>query len=157
MSGADYGRSLTGFSVNLMVREIGPALRFAKEIVGAAIIYSDADFAAVQACGTQWMLHADHCYDKHPMLSLVNNQVPRGRGVELRLHGMDPDDAQAAAERCGYQVRPIRRMASEKFICWMTMAMYGCLIGHSSRSYDPHPRYPRRLGKVGRQANINAT
>ena len=104
MSGADYGRSLTGFSVNLMVREIGPALRFAKEIVGAAIIYSDADFAAVQACGTQWMLHADHCYDKHPMLSLVNNQVPRGRGVELRLHGMDPDDAQAAAERCGYQV-----------------------------------------------------
>lgn len=104
MSGADYGRSLTGFSVNLMVREIGPALRFAKEIVGAAIIYSDADFAAVQACGTQWMLHADHCYDKHPMLSLVKNQVPRGRGVELRLHGMDPDDAQAAAERCGYQV-----------------------------------------------------
>lgn len=104
MSGADYGRSLTGFSINLMVREIGPALRFAKEIVGAAIIYSDADFAAVQACGTQWMLHADHCYDKHPMLSLVKNQVPRGRGVELRLHGMDPDDAQAAAERCGYQV-----------------------------------------------------
>ena len=104
MSGADYGRSLTGFSVNLLVKQIAPAVRFAKEVIGATVIYSDADFAAVQAGDTQWMLHADHCYDKHPMSGLVVEHTPRGRGIELRLHGMDPDAVQAIAERDGYRV-----------------------------------------------------
>ncbi len=93
MSGADYGRSLAGLSVNLLVRQIEPALRFAREVLGAEVIYADADFAAMQACGTQWMLHADHCYDKHPMRGVVANDMPRGCGVELRLHGLDPDAA----------------------------------------------------------------
>ena len=104
MSGADYGRSLSGFSVNLLVKKIEPALRFAQEIIGATVIYSDVDFAVVQACGTQWMLHADHCYDKHPVMTLVSEDTPRGRGIELRLHGLNPDQAQATAETLNYQV-----------------------------------------------------
>ncbi len=104
MTGADYGRSLAGLSINLLVRQVEPAVRFAREVLGAAVVYVDADFAVLQACGAQWMLHADHCYDKHPMRGVVAGDAPRGRGVELRLHGLDPDAAEAAARRCGYTV-----------------------------------------------------
>jgi catechol 2,3-dioxygenase-like lactoylglutathione lyase family enzyme len=104
MSGADYGRSLSGFSVNLMVRQVQPALRFAREVLGADVVYADPDFAVLQACGAQWMLHADHCYDQHPMFRIVSGLRERGRGIELRLHGRDPDAAERVARQHGYTV-----------------------------------------------------
>lgn len=104
MSGADYGRSLSGMSINLLVRQMAPALRFAREVLRAEVVYADVDFAVLQACGMQWMLHADHCYDQHPMRHAVAGDAPRGQGVELRMHGINPDEAEAAARRCGYRV-----------------------------------------------------
>lgn len=104
MTGADYGRTLAGLSINLLVRSIDPAVRFAQVVLAAEVVYADPDFAVLQAHGSQWMLHADHCYDQHALAATVAGDVPRGRGVELRLHGCDPDRAEQAARAHGYAV-----------------------------------------------------
>ena len=44
-----------------------------------------------------WMIHADHTYDSHPLNATLAKLAHRGGAVELRLHGCDPDKAQAHA------------------------------------------------------------
>ena len=104
MSGADYGRSLRGLSVNLLVRDIGVAIPFHREVLGAEVIYTDPDFGVFRHGAVEWMLHADHTYLEHPLHETLANGQHRGIGAELRLHGCDPDAAEAAARRLGFTV-----------------------------------------------------
>ena len=104
MSGADYGRSLAALTVNLLVKDIAATLAFQREVLAAVVVYADVDFAAVSGHGAQWMFHADHTYDRHPLHAVVAGAARRGAGVELRLHGCDPDRAEAAARRQGFAV-----------------------------------------------------
>lgn len=104
MPAADYGRSLRGLTVNLLVSDMQAALRFQREVLQAEVVYSDPDFAVSSVAGAEWMLHADHTYDKHPMGRTVENQPRRGLGIELRVHGCDPDAAERAARELGYTV-----------------------------------------------------
>jgi hypothetical protein len=50
------------------------------------------------------MLHADHTYLDHPLHASLGEDMPRGVGAELRLHGRHPDEAEAAARRLGFTV-----------------------------------------------------
>lgn len=50
------------------------------------------------------MLHADHTYLDHPLHASLCADTPRGGGAELRLHGRNPDEAEAAARRLGFTV-----------------------------------------------------
>jgi catechol 2,3-dioxygenase-like lactoylglutathione lyase family enzyme len=100
----EYGRSLESLSINLLVRDIEKALRFQREVLSATVIYSDPDFAALQGFGAGWMLHADHTYEGHALEGVLAGVSQRGAGVELRLHGCDPDKAEASARRLGYTV-----------------------------------------------------
>ncbi len=104
MPAREYGRSLRAMSVNLLVKDIDSALMFEEQVLGASRVYADPDFAVLRACGAEWMLHADHAYDKHPMGRTVEGAAPRGAGIELRLHGCDPDKAEAAARKLGFRV-----------------------------------------------------
>jgi catechol 2,3-dioxygenase-like lactoylglutathione lyase family enzyme len=104
MSGAEYGRSLVALTVNLLVKDVAATLAFQREVLGASVVYADADFAVVAGHGAQWMFHADHTYDRHPLHAVVAGVARRGAGVELRLHGCDPDRAEAAARRLGFEV-----------------------------------------------------
>src|SRR5690606_3500802 len=45
MPAPDYGRSLQGLSVNLLVRDIARAVTFQRDVLGVACIYADPDFA----------------------------------------------------------------------------------------------------------------
>ena len=109
MPAPDYGRSLTGLGINLLVREIESALPFHTEVLGAEVVYSDADIAVLRRDGMEWMLHAHHTYDAHPWYPILTSDVPRGVGAELRLHGRDPDAAEAAAPASRIRDRPGRR------------------------------------------------
>ena len=99
-----YSKTLVGLTVNLLVREMAPALEFQEKVLGADVVYSDPDFAAVQGYGGVWNLHADHTYDDHPARTALAPEMLRGLGAELRLHGCDPDAAEAAAREHGYRV-----------------------------------------------------
>ena len=101
MSAVDYGRSLRGIGINLLVYNLKRAVEFQTEVLGALAVYSDPDFAVMKGFGAEWMLHADHTYSNHPLRGNLNGSLARGVGVELRLHGCDPDAAQERARARG--------------------------------------------------------
>lgn len=99
-----YASTLEGLTVNLLVRDIAVALPFHREVLGANLIYSDPDIAVLRREDAEWMLHADHTYDAHPMHAALTKAKSRGLGAELRLHGRDPDEAEREARRLGFEV-----------------------------------------------------
>ena len=99
-----YGRSLRGLTVNLLVQDIGTSLVFQQDVLGVEIVYSDPDIAVLQFRDAEWMLHADHTYEDHPLHGSLSSDIPRGIGTELRLHGRDPDKAETAARELGYTI-----------------------------------------------------
>ena len=99
-----YARTLEGLTVNLLVRDIATALPFHRQVLGATLVYSDPDFAVLRHQDAEWMLHADHAYDAHPLHADLITASARGLGAELRLHGRDPDEAERYARRLGFEV-----------------------------------------------------
>ena len=100
----DYGRSLAGFGVNLLVENVQRSVDFQTRVLGAEVVYADPDFAVLRAYGGEWMMHADHTYQDHPLKGSLVPEMVRGIGVELRVHGCDPDAAEAKARELGYTV-----------------------------------------------------
>ncbi|WP_282604625.1 glyoxalase/bleomycin resistance/extradiol dioxygenase family protein [Pelagibius sp. Alg239-R121] len=99
-----FGRSLTGMGVNLLVPRIEPVLSFTTKVLELETVYSDADFAVLSHGDHSWMLHADHTYHAHPLLALTSDGALRGVGLELRIYGIDPDQAEQRARELGYAV-----------------------------------------------------
>jgi uncharacterized glyoxalase superfamily protein PhnB len=97
----EYGRALPKFSVNLLVRDLSRSLPFYEQVLGATVRYSDRDFAALALNGVDFMLHADHTYDHHPLYARLQGAGKRGTGAELRVMGIDPDSLQKRAKAAG--------------------------------------------------------
>ena len=105
MKADEFGRNLPrGVGVNLLIRDVGALATFCRDALGAMILYSDEDFAAIELAGSVFMLHADHSYEDHPMHGVVNGADLRGQGVEIRIYGVDPDKIEERARRLGYDV-----------------------------------------------------
>lgn len=105
MEADDFGRSLPlGIGINLLVPEIAPMEAFCRNVLGATIVYADEDFAAVSLLGSVFMLHADHSYSDNPMTGVIADVEQRGTGIEIRIYGLDPDDAEARAREHGHHV-----------------------------------------------------
>lgn len=103
MPAPDYSRTLRGIGFNLLVRDVDRSLAFLRDVLGLEVVYSDPDFAVVRGVGGEFMLHADHTYERHPLLGRAG-EGGRGSGVELRIYGTDPDIAVARARREGFEV-----------------------------------------------------
>jgi uncharacterized glyoxalase superfamily protein PhnB len=101
MPAGDYGRAMPKFSVNLLVQSVERSLPFYRDILGATVRYADGDFAALALLGIDFMLHADHTYDHHPLYQRLQRGGPRGTGAELRVLGIDPDALEARARAAG--------------------------------------------------------
>ena len=99
-----YSAMLSGISLNLLVRDLAGAVSFARDVLAAEVVYEDPDFAVLRNLAGEWLLHADHTYDNHPLNALLQEGGRRGVGAELRMHGIDPDEAEAAARRIGATV-----------------------------------------------------
>ena len=105
MPAAEYGRTLRGLSLNLMVRDVDKSLPFYRDVLGLNVLYSDVDFAALTGPeDMQLMLHADHTYDSFPLGERLQGTDRRGTGVEIRLLGLDPDAAERRARERGTTV-----------------------------------------------------
>jgi hypothetical protein len=95
-----YGRGLPrGLGINILVRNVDRSARFQAEIFGASIVYWEEHFAIMRVADSTWLLHSDWSYRAHELTGVVAGSEPRGCGVELRLYGVDPDRAEAAARR----------------------------------------------------------
>lgn len=104
MPADEYGRGLPTFTMNLLVRDVAKALPFYRDVLQVTVRYSDGDFAALEIAGTDFMLHADHAYDRHPLYERVRGVKLRGVGAEIRVMGIDPDAAEARAKRFGSEI-----------------------------------------------------
>jgi catechol 2,3-dioxygenase-like lactoylglutathione lyase family enzyme len=109
MSAADYGRTLSGLSVNLIVREVARSIPFYTGVLELRLLYSDEDFAAFEGEGVRLQLHADHTYAQMPWAKRLAESSPRGLGAEIRILGIDPDAAERRARAGGFTVAvPVR-------------------------------------------------
>lgn len=99
-----FGRSLRGVGVNLLVRDVRAEIAFLETVFGLSTHRISDDFAIVRHDGDLFQLHADGTYHANPLLGLLPENPPRGAGVEIRLYGLDPDQAVARAEAFGATV-----------------------------------------------------
>ena len=93
----EYGRTLTGLTMNLVVRDVAASLPFYKDVLGFTVHYADVDFAALQLAEVNIQLHADHTYDHQPWADRLADPGRRGFGAEIRIMGIDPDAAERRA------------------------------------------------------------
>jgi catechol 2,3-dioxygenase-like lactoylglutathione lyase family enzyme len=109
MSASDYGRTLSGLSVNLIVRDVARSTPFYSDVLELRRLYSDEDFAAFEREGVRLQLHADHAYSGMPWASRLAETAKRGLGAEIRILGIDPDAAERRARDGGFVVLvPVR-------------------------------------------------
>ena len=104
MKATDYGATLTGASLNLIVREVAPSVRFCTELLGFKALYSDVDYAALEGHGLKVQLHADHTWEHMPWNERLSSGQPRGLGIEVRVLGLDPDEVEEKARALGVKV-----------------------------------------------------
>lgn len=98
MAADEFARTLPrGIGINLLVADIEKEISFCRDVLGAMILHADEDFAAVELCGSVFMLHADHAYADHPLTGIIAGSETRGAGIEIRIMGLDPDRVEARA------------------------------------------------------------
>jgi len=104
LSAAEYGRTLSGLSVNLIVRDVVRSIPFYTKVLELRLLYSDEDFAAFEREGMRLQLHADHTYARMPWAARLREDSRRGLGAEIRILGVDPDAAEKRARDGGFTV-----------------------------------------------------
>lgn len=100
----EFGRSLRGIGLNLLVRDVKAECAFLETVFGMKAHRVSADFAIVTYGAEVFQLHSDGTYAENPLLGLVPESPPRGAGVEIRLYDTDPEEAVARAEALGAMI-----------------------------------------------------
>jgi catechol 2,3-dioxygenase-like lactoylglutathione lyase family enzyme len=104
MSGADYGRGLTGFGLNVIVTDLNRSVRFAKQVLGAEVFFRTDVFAAMILSGNHFMFHINDSYRGNALHPTLVSDAARGVGVELRCYEVDPDAAESRARGLDYTI-----------------------------------------------------
>jgi catechol 2,3-dioxygenase-like lactoylglutathione lyase family enzyme len=104
MSADEYGRTLAGLSLNLIVRDVALSIPFYTDVLGFRALHRTAEYAALERGGATIQLHADSTYARQPWGSRLGDAGKRGFGVEIRLLGIDPDEAERRARAGGHIV-----------------------------------------------------
>ncbi|GGF47053.1 hypothetical protein SAMN05216376_103236 [Mameliella alba] len=101
VSAEDFGGSLRGMGINLLVRDVRRQSAMLEAVFGMTALRVSADFAIIRYGATVFQLHSDGTYSANPYLSFLPEAGPRGAGAELRLYDSDPDRAAEKAEANG--------------------------------------------------------
>lgn len=104
LSPPEYGATLAGASLNLIVRDVARSLPFYTGILDFTAHHSDDDFAALEGHGLKIQLHADHTWTRMPWHPRLAAGEGRGLGVEMRILGLDPDLVEARAREAGAEL-----------------------------------------------------
>lgn len=93
VSAGDFGKSLRGIGLNLLVRDVVEQCRFLEAVFDMKARRVSADFAIVIYGDQVFQLHRDGTYHSNPLQGLLPDNSPRGAGIEMRLYDTDPEDA----------------------------------------------------------------
>ena len=97
----DFGASLRGIGLNLLVRDVDAQVAFLETVFGMKAFQPTADFAIMRYGEQVFQLHSDGTYHSNPLLGLLPENPPRGAGIEIRLYDTDPEEACERAEGMG--------------------------------------------------------
>ncbi len=97
----EFGASLTGIGLNILVRDVLAETEFLIAVFGMTAHQATSDFAIMHHKGQVFQLHSDGTYHSNPLLGLLPETPPRGAGIEIQLYNTDPDDAVALAQDNG--------------------------------------------------------
>ena len=112
VSPEDFGHSLSGLGINLLVRDVRRQCAFLTEVFGMTAHQVSDDFAILRYGEQVFQIHSDGTYHANPLLGLLPEtpprgagpgrwdatEAPRGAGIEIRLYETDPDAAVDKAE-----------------------------------------------------------
>lgn len=101
VSAEDFGASLKGVGLNLLVRDVKREVVFLEAVFAMKAHRVSADFAIMVYEGQIFQLHSDGTYHSNPLLGLLPENPPRGAGIEIRLYASDPEEVCARAEAAG--------------------------------------------------------
>lgn len=101
---ADFGASLRGIGLNLLVRDIRGMVAFLTDVFAMTAHQVSADFAIMLYGNQVFQLHSDVTYHANPLLALLPENPPRGAGIEIRLYDTDPDLAAKRAQAFGAMI-----------------------------------------------------
>lgn len=104
VSAGDFGKSLRGIGLNLLVRNVRATCQFLTQVFDVTVHRLSDDFAIVTYGDQVFQLHSDGTYHSNPLLNLLPENPPRGAGVEIRFYDTDPDAAVARAEAQGAMI-----------------------------------------------------
>ncbi|WP_300033319.1 glyoxalase [uncultured Roseobacter sp.] len=104
VSAEDFGKSLRGIGLNLLVRDVRATSAFLEAVFDVGVHRLSDDFAIITIGADVFQLHSDGTYAANPLLSILPENPPRGAGVEIRLYDADPDRAAGRAEALGFMV-----------------------------------------------------
>lgn len=93
VSAGDFGASLRGLGINILVSDVIERAAFLEAIFGMKAHRLSADFAIMTYGNQVFQLHSDGTYHSNPLLGLLPENPPRGAGIELRLYDSDPEEA----------------------------------------------------------------
>lgn len=93
MPAAEFGVVLKGITLNLLTRDVRGEAATLAGVFGLAIHRLCDDYAIAVHDKIVMQLHSDRTFAAHPLYGLLPEAGPRGAGLEIRLHGVDPDAA----------------------------------------------------------------
>lgn len=101
VNAAEFGASLRGIGLNILVRNVPATTAFLKSVFNIAIHQPTNDFAIATYGKEVFQIHSDGTYSKHPLLNMLPENPPRGAGLEIHLYETDPDEAVTRAIAAG--------------------------------------------------------
>lgn len=104
VSPEDFGASLRGMGLNILVRDVVRQVAFLEDVFGMKGHRVSADFAIMTYADQVMQIHVDGTYASHPLLGLLPETPPRGAGAQFHLFETDPDAAAEKAEAAGGHV-----------------------------------------------------
>lgn len=104
VSADDFGASLRGIGLNLLVRDVLAQVDLLATVFGMGAHQATADFAIVTYGSMLFQLHSDETYANNPLGAVVAAVDARGPGVEIRLYDTDPEEAVARAQDQGLEI-----------------------------------------------------
>jgi len=113
ISAPDFGRSLSGLGLNLLVRDVPRLVTFLCDVFGMTAHQMSRDFAILRYGGQMFQLHSDPTFANHPLAALLPEAGPRGAGIELRLYETDPDAAVTAATAHAHEATILQAPANK--------------------------------------------
>ena len=81
VNAGDFGKSLRGIGLNLVVRDVVAQCRFLEAVFEVKSHRVSADFAIVTYGDQVFQLHSDRTYHSNPLLGLLPENPPRGGGI----------------------------------------------------------------------------